>query len=131
MATEHDGTVIVRHDATRLPDTVLNPGDVQPQTFPGFTVFSYFNGPTDQLSGVSTGQVVLEAGAKPHDPHRHPEEEFMIVASGRGEIVCGETTTAVAPGSIMYCAGDTLHGIVNTGDEPMTFYWMKWTAKGF
>ena len=104
---------------------------VTPETYPGCTVFSYFNGPTDQLSGVSTGMVILEPGASPHEPHQHPEEEFMIVASGTGEIVCGDDTTKVGPGSIMYCAGNTRHGIANTGTVPMTFYWSKWTARGF
>jgi hypothetical protein len=32
---------------------------------------------------------------------------------------------------MMYCAGNTLHGITNTGNVPMTFYWSKWLAKGF
>lgn len=130
MPIEHDGTVIVQHAAPKLPDTVLATADVPPQELPGCTVFSYFNGPTDQLSGVSTGQVVLDPGASPHEPHRHPEEEFMIVAAGTGEIVCGEKTTAVGPGAIMYSAGNVLHGITNTGQTPMTFYWMKWTARG-
>jgi hypothetical protein len=26
----------------------------------------------------------------------------------------------------MYCAGNTLHGITNAGETPMTFYWSKW-----
>jgi mannose-6-phosphate isomerase-like protein (cupin superfamily) len=131
MAIEHDGTVIVQHDADKLPDRVIIAEEVTPESFPGCTVFSYFNGPTDQLSGVSTGMVVLEPGASPHEPHQHPEEEFMIVASGTGEIVCGGTVTPVGPGAIMYCAGNTIHGISNTGATPMTFYWSKWTARGF
>ena len=54
----------------------------------------------------------------------------MIVADGTGEIVCGGKTTQVGPGSIMYCAGNVLHGILNTGKVPLTFYWSKWMAKG-
>jgi hypothetical protein len=30
----------------------------------------------------------------------------------------------------MYCAGNTLHGITNTGAVPLTFYWSKWMARG-
>lgn len=131
MSIEHDSTVAVQHEGARLPDTVLNAGDVAAESYPGCTVFSYFNGATDQLKGMSTGRVVLEPEASPHEPHRHSEEEFMIVASGTGEIVCGDATTQVGPGSIMYCAGNVLHGIRNTGSEPMTFYWSKWTARGF
>ena len=97
----------------------------------GCRVFTHYNGPTDQLDGLCVGMCVLEPGASPHPPHRHPEEEFMIVASGTGEIECDGKTTAVGPGAVMYCAGEILHGITNTGKVPLTFYWSKWLAKGF
>lgn len=29
----------------------------------------------------------------------------------------------------LYCAGNVLHGITNTGQVPMTFYWSKWMAR--
>ena len=96
----------------------------------GCRVFTHFNGPTDELSGLAVGMCVLEPGSSPHPPHRHPEEEFLIIASGTGEIECAGKVTMVAPGSIMYCAGDVLHGITNTGKVPMTFYWSKWLGKG-
>ena len=59
------------------------------------------------------------------------EDSYLlgIVAEGTGEIVCGGQTTPVGPGAIMYCAGNVLHGIVNTGPVPMTFYWSKWIAR--
>ena len=93
-------------------------------------VFTHYNGPTDQLSGLCAGIAVLDPGATPHPPHEHPEEEFLIVAAGTGEIECAGITTQVGPGAMMYCAGGTLHGITNTGTTPMTFYWSKWLAKG-
>lgn len=98
---------------------------------PGTAAYVHFNGPTDQLSTLCSGMAVLEPGASPHPPHTHPEEEFMIIAEGTGEIECAGKTTQVGPGSIMYCAGGVLHGIVNTGPVPLTFYFSKWIAKGF
>lgn len=96
---------------------------------PGCTAYVHYNGPTDQLATMCTGMATLEPGASPHPPHRHPEEEFMTVAAGSGEIVVNGETTKVSAGSIMYCAGDVLHGITNTGDVPMTFYFSKWMGK--
>jgi mannose-6-phosphate isomerase-like protein (cupin superfamily) len=96
---------------------------------PGCRVFVHYNGPTDMLSGMCTGMAVLEPGASPHPPHRHPEEEFLVVAGGSGEIECAGKTTKVGPGDIMYCAGGVLHGITNTGLVPLTFYWSKWLAR--
>jgi len=113
-----------------LPDGVLNLSALTADVANGCRVFVHYNGPTDQLAGMCTGMAVVEPGATPHPPHQHPEEEFMIVADGTGEIFCDGKTTQVGPGSIMYCAGNVLHGIVNTGKVPMTFYWSKWMAKG-
>lgn len=97
----------------------------------GCRIFTHYNGPTDQLQGLCVGMCVLDPGASPHPPHQHPEEEFMIVASGTGEIICDGKTTTVGPGAVMYCAGLIWHGIANTGNVPLTFYWSKWLAKGF
>ena len=71
----------------------------------------------------------LAPGASPNPPHRHPEEEFLIVSDGNGEIECDGKVVEAGPGAIMYCAGNTLHGITNTGQTPLTFYWSKWIAK--
>jgi mannose-6-phosphate isomerase-like protein (cupin superfamily) len=128
---EKEAVVINQSSAPRLPEGVLDPTNVTAEQFPGCTVYAHYNGPTDQLSALSTGMAILEPGASPHPPHQHPEEEFMIVASGTGEIEVAGKTTQVGPGSIMYTAGNTMHGILNTGTEPLTFYWSKWTAKGF
>ena len=123
---------VVSADATgaKLPDGVV---DLQMLTssdpVAGCRVFTHFNGPTDQLNGMVTGMCVLDPGSTPHPPHRHPEEEFMIVASGTGIIECAGKITEVGPGAIMYCAGDVVHGITNTGKVPMTFYWSKWLGK--
>lgn len=98
---------------------------------PGTAAYVHYNGPTQQLTTMCTGMCTLEPGATPHPPHRHPEEEFMIVASGTGIIEVDGVPTPVGPGAIMYCGSNVSHGIVNTGTTTMTFYWSKWTARGF
>jgi mannose-6-phosphate isomerase-like protein (cupin superfamily) len=117
--------------APKLPEGVVDIKSIETAgPVDGCEVFLHYNGPTDQLSGLCAGMAVLDPGATPHPPHRHPEEEFLIIASGNGEIyVAGETTHA-GPGAIMYVAGNTEHGIRNTGTVPMTFYFSKWLARG-
>ena len=113
----------------RLPDGVVTIESLTPSDpVAGCTVFTHYNGPTDLLTGMVAGMCVLDPGSTPHPPHQHPEEEFMIVASGTGEIECAGTITKVGPGAMMYCAGNTVHGITNTGKLPMVFYWQKWIA---
>ena len=129
MAQNTESVVDPNASASKLPDGVIDLNALAPDAQSGCRVFVHYNGPTDQLQVMCTGMAVLDPGASPHPPHRHPEEEFMIVADGTGEIECDGRTTQVGPGAIMYCAGNVLHGIVNTGKVPMTFYWSKWLAK--
>lgn len=124
-----DTTVAAASVGQKLKDGVLSPSDVPPSQDPGCKVYVHYNGPTDQLSAMCTGMAVLDPGASPHPPHRHPEEEFLIIGAGTGEIEVDGKVTLVGPGAIMYCAGNTLHGVLNTGATPMTFYWSKWLAK--
>src|ERR1700730_48884 len=131
MAKISNAAVGVASAADKLPDGVRDLAALSPVIQPGCRVFVHYNGPTDQLSGMCAGMAVLDPGASPHPPHRHPEEEFLIIADGTGEIECDGKTTQVGPGAIMYCAGNVLHGITNTGKVPLTFYWSKWIAKGF
>ena len=125
--------VVPSTTSPKLPDGVLAYESLKGEgDAPGATAYAHYNGPTDQLTTMCTGMCVLEPGASPHRPHVHPEErKHLIVASGTGVIEVGGVSTPVGPGAIMYCAGNVLHGITNTGSTPMTFYWSKWTAKGF
>ncbi len=128
-----EGVTVIVPSATapKLADGVIAYESLRAEgDAPGVAAYVHYNGPTDQLRTMCTGMVVLEPGASPHPPHQHPEEEFMIVASGTGVIEVGGKPTAVGPGAIMYSGANVLHGITNTGATPMTFYWSKWIAKG-
>jgi mannose-6-phosphate isomerase-like protein (cupin superfamily) len=87
---------------------------------------AYFEGDTPGSKKFVTGRFILQAGKTPHQPHKHAEEEVMIITEGNGEIFCDGKTTKVGPGSAMYTTPNAPHGIVNTGSEPLTFYFIKW-----
>jgi quercetin dioxygenase-like cupin family protein len=88
----------------------------------------YFEGSTEQLRSMTAGSLRLKPGMSPHPPHQHPEEEFLLITEGTGEISLDGKVTKVGPGSMMYCAGGRMHGIVNTGRTPLLFYFYKWQA---
>jgi len=114
--------------AAKLPNTTLNESQskLTKEDFGDLRIF--FEGPTDQLKSMTAGSLLLKPGKTPHPPHQHPEEEFMVVTQGTGEISMDGKITKVGPGSMMYSAAQRLHGIVNTGKTPLLFYFYKWQA---
>ena len=114
--------------AAKIHNTVLDPAlaSLQRQDFGDLRI--YFDGATDQLRSLTIGSLSLKPGREPHPPHQHPEEEIMSVAEGNGEILAGGKWSPVGPGSIMFCAGNAVHGIRNTGSVPLLFYYSKWKA---
>lgn len=89
----------------------------------------YLSGDTPGSVKFVTGRFVLQPGKSPHPPHTHAEEEVMIIESGHGEIFCDGKTTKIGPGSVMFTTPNAPHGITNTGDEPIVFYYVKWEGR--
>lgn len=112
----------------QIPNAVFDPkhAKLTHETFGDLRV--YFEGPTAQLKSMTAGSLQLKPGMQPHPPHQHEEEEIMVIAEGSGEISVEGKVTKVGPGSMMFCAANHVHGIVNTGKAPLLFYYYKWKA---
>ena len=125
----------ITHVDTKTGGPLLRSGvvkveGIQPQgAAPGAKAYVHFNGPTEQLAALAAGLVTLEPGAQPHPPHRHPEEEIMIVGEGSGEFSLDGVTTPVKTGDMVFAEANVLHGVRNTGETSMTFYFIKTMAK--
>ena len=110
----------------KVSDNVLGANKAQELEHPFGVQHIYYQGPTDMLQAFEGGSLSLAPGMEPHPPHKHPDEEIMIVTEGSGEISVEGEITAVGPGSMMYTGANKLHGVRNTGDEPLLFYYFKW-----
>jgi quercetin dioxygenase-like cupin family protein len=123
--------VFAEEKAKMIASQTLNMGDVKFKEFvfegkPRGEIGVYLDGETPGTRNFVVGQLRLKPGEEPHPIHKHPEEEILIVTTGKGEISCDGKTTKVGPGSIMYTGPNAPHGIKNTGDDVLTFYWVKW-----
>ena len=109
-----------------LPSKVVKMESLQPEgAAPGAKAYVHFNGPTQQLAALASGLVTLEPGAQPHPPHRHLEEEIMIVGEGSGEFSIDGVATQVKAGDMVFAESNVLHGVLNTGQTRMVFYFIK------
>jgi len=72
------------------------------------------------MEKMVTGIANIKPGKEIHPPHKHEEEEFLHIISGTGEWKAGD---------LLYAKPNDLHGIVNTGNETLVFYFIKWNNK--
>jgi len=114
--------------SAKLPDGTVDEKSAKLTREPFGDLRIYYDGPTDQLKSMTAGSLRLNPGAEPHAPHKHPEEEFMLITEGTGEMKVDGKLTKVGPGMMMYCGANKLHGIVNTGRAALLFYFWKWKA---
>lgn len=115
--------------SAKIADAVMADSEAKSLEHPFGVQQIYYQGPTDMLEYFEGGNLRLNPGEEPHPPHKHPEEEILLVTEGHGEISVDGEITAAKPGAMMYTAGEKLHGIRNTGDKPLLFYYFKWKAK--
>jgi len=90
----------------------------------------YFRGDTHGSKGLVVLGVTLKPGQAPHPPHRHAEEELMILATGSGVWQLDDKEMPARAGDVVYAAPWTMHGIRNNGDVPLLYYMVKWSGKG-
>ena len=64
----------------------------------------------------------LNPGKSPHPPHRHPNEEMLIIRQGTVEALVNGEWKRVGPGSVIFFASNQLHGLRNVGPEPAVYH---------
>ena len=86
--------------------------------------------PTTTLDRLDVHATTVNPHQKSHDPHRHFEEELIIVKEGTIEAMQNGETTVVGPGSVIFEGSNELHGLRNVGDTPATYLVVKWFPPG-
>lgn len=90
----------------------------------------FFQSPTATLDELECHVTTINPGESPHAPHKHPEEEIMIIKEGTVEALVNGETRRVGPGSVIFQASNQLHGLRNVGQTPATYHVFKWKSPG-
>jgi XRE family transcriptional regulator, regulator of sulfur utilization len=80
------------------------------------------NQPTATLENLEIHITTLDPGKSPHPPHRHPNEELVILQHGTLEALENGEWKRVGPGSVIFSASNQLHGLRNPGSEPAGYH---------
>lgn len=113
------------HAAITLP----LPEDLQS----GWRQHPFFLGLTGIHDVMGAHASVLAPGKMPHPPHRHAEEELLLVLDGQGELLLGDSsiTSEATPkqaraGTLAYYPAWQHHSIRNTGSTALTYLMLRW-----
>ncbi len=108
------------------------PGALQSQVFkweelkvepkPNGARRSVFDSPTVTIAHLECHVTTLNAGEVPHAPHRHPDEEIVVVKEGTMEATINGVAKRGGPGSIFFYGSNDLHGMKNVGGAPATYH---------
>jgi quercetin dioxygenase-like cupin family protein len=89
-----------------------------------------FQAPTATLDELEVHVTTLPPGEAPHPPHKHPDEEIVIIKEGTVEAIVNGESRRLGAGSVIFQAAGQLHTIKNVGDVPAVYHVIKWNSPG-
>ncbi|HKF48680.1 MAG TPA: cupin domain-containing protein [Terracidiphilus sp.] len=93
-------------------------------------VRSLCKSPTATLEQLEMHVSTLNAGLMSHPPHRHVNEELIILREGECETLSNGKWIRVTPGSVVFNASNSLHGFRNIGTTPAVYHVINWKPRG-
>ena len=90
-------------------------------------VRSLYKGPTATVNQLEMHVTTLNPGLASHPPHRHVNEELIILREGECETLSNGTWVKVGPGSVVFNASNSLHGFRNVGTAPAVYHVINWS----
>jgi XRE family transcriptional regulator, regulator of sulfur utilization len=94
------------------------------------TVRTVVQAPTATLDELEIHITTLNKGETPHAPHKHPDEEVIVIKEGTVESLVNGQLKRVGPGSIIFQAANQTHSIRNVGNGPAVYHVIKWNSPG-
>ena len=99
----------------------------------GWKPYFLFHGSTSELSHLSCHVSVLKKGHCPHCPHKHDEEELLMVLRGEVHLTLPEAEggeesreRSLTAGEFVYYPIDFPHTLTGVSEEPANYLMFKW-----
>jgi quercetin dioxygenase-like cupin family protein len=120
------GAFAIEDQTSVMGSTVFDWNAILVKTTDVGSVRSFFKARTATLDELEVHVTTLEPGKSPHPPHRHPNEEMVIVKQGTVEVLVNGEWKRIGPGSVSFFASNQLHGLRNVGSEPAIYHVINW-----
>ena len=110
-----------------LGPTVFDWNSMKPVKNATGEVRSLYKGPTATVNQLEMHVTTLNPGLASHPPHRHVNEELIILREGECETLSNGTWIKIGPGSVVFNASNSLHGFRNVGTVPAVYHVINWS----
>ena len=107
--------------------TVFEWEDMKPVKTATGEVRSLCKAPTATVDQLEMHVTTLNPGQASHAPHRHVNEELIILREGECETLSDGKWVKVSAGSVVFNASNSLHGFRNVGTTPATYHVINWS----
>jgi len=122
------GRLVSRIDPLSLP--------LEPNLDTGFKLYGQYRGSTQNVDFLSCHVSVLVNGHCPHPPHRHPEEELLIMLAGEANLILPQRASSrgfgelrLRSGQFVYYPAHFPHTLRAVGDQPANYLMFKWRGR--
>ncbi|MDR3792792.1 MAG: cupin domain-containing protein [Terracidiphilus sp.] len=110
-----------------LGPTVFHWNEMKPVKNDKGEVRSLCRQPTATIDQLEMHITTLNPGMASHPPHTHVNEELIILREGLVETLSNGQWVRVEPGSVIFNASNSLHGLRNVGTVPATYHVINWS----
>jgi len=108
---------------------ILAQADVNEDKAPWGSFFPYYTDDTHVLKPTLVGVAKIDAGQQIHPPHRHADEEYLMITKGRGTWYLNGKESPAKEGDILFARAWDYHGVKATDDSPLEFVVFKYSGK--
>ncbi len=113
-----------------MDSAIFEWNDVEVKTTKTGAVRTFFRSQTATLDELECHVTTLNPGDTSHPPHKHQEEEVIIIKEGTVEALVNGQMKRVGPGSVIFQASNQMHAIRNVGTTPTTYHVFSWHSPG-
>jgi len=110
-----------------LGPTVFKLDEIKVTKTPTGEVRSLVKQPTATVDQLEMHVTTLNPGMMSHPPHRHVNEELIIMDKGECETLSDGKWIKVGPGDVVFNASNSLHAFRNVGTTPATYHVINWS----
>lgn len=110
-----------------LSPAVFHWDDLKPEKSPVGAHASICDQPTATVDQLEMHVGMLNPGEMSHPPHKHVNEELIILKEGICETLSNGQWVRVEAGSVVFNASNSLHGFRNVGQWPAVYHVINWS----